>query len=144
MFGASSVAMICRVPRPLSRATSTNSRVFNEKVRFLRREHLDRTRAFYERHGGKTIIIARFVPIVRTFAPFVAGVGTMQYGRFLAYNVVGGIVWVVLFVLGGYLFGNIPVVKENFTIVILAIIVVSLLPLVVEWFRHRRGGASAA
>jgi len=119
-------------------------RVFNEKVRFLRREHLDRTRVFYERHGGKTIIIARFVPIVRTFAPFVAGVGTMQYGRFLAYNVVGGIVWVVLFVLGGYLFGNIPVVKENFTIVILAIIVVSLLPLVVEWVRHRRGGASAA
>ena len=119
-------------------------RVFNEKVRFLRREHLDRTRVFYERHGGKTIIIARFVPIVRTFAPFVAGVGTMQYGRFLAYNVVGGIVWVVLFVLGGYLFGNIPVVKENFTIVILAIIVVSLLPLVVEWLRHRRGGASAA
>ena len=119
-------------------------RVFNEKVRFLRREHLERTRVFYERHGGKTIIIARFVPIVRTFAPFVAGVGTMQYGRFLAYNVVGGIVWVVLFVLGGYLFGNIPVVKENFTIVILAIIVVSLLPLVVEWVRHRRGGASAA
>ena len=119
-------------------------RVFNEKVRFLRREHLERTRVFYERHGGKTIIIARFVPIVRTFAPFVAGVGTMQYGRFLAYNVVGGIVWVVLFVLGGYLFGNIPVVKENFTIVILAIIVVSLLPLLIEWLRHRRGGASAA
>ena len=118
-------------------------RVFNEKVRFLKREHLDRTHAFYERHGGKTIIIARFVPIVRTFAPFVAGVGTMAYGRFLAYNVVGGVVWVVLFVAGGYLFGNIPVVKENFSVVILAIIVLSLMPIVVEWYRHRRGGASA-
>ena len=118
-------------------------RVFNEKVRFLKREHLDRTHAFYERHGGKTIIIARFVPIVRTFAPFVAGVGTMAYGRFLAYNVVGGAVWVVLFVAGGYLFGNIPVVKENFSVVILAIIVLSLMPIVVEWYRHRRGSASA-
>ena len=118
-------------------------RVFNENVRFLKREHLDRTHAFYERHGGKTIIIARFVPIVRTFAPFVAGVGTMAYGRFLAYNVVGGVVWVVLFVAGGYLFGNIPVVKENFSVVILAIIVLSLMPIVVEWYRHRRGDASA-
>jgi membrane-associated protein len=118
-------------------------RVFNEKVRFLRREHLDRTHAFYSKHGGKTIIIARFVPIVRTFAPFVAGVGTMAYGRFLAYNVVGGVAWVLLFVLGGYLFGNIPMVKENFSVVILAIIVLSLVPLVVEWLRTRRGGASA-
>jgi len=118
-------------------------RVFNEKVRFLKREHLDRTHAFYEKHGGKTIIIARFVPIVRTFAPFVAGVGTMAYRRFVAYNVVGGIAWVLLFVLGGYLFGNIPMVKENFSVVILAIIVLSLLPLVVEWLRARRPGASA-
>ena len=113
-------------------------RVFNEKVRFLKREHLDRTHAFYEKHGGKTIILARFVPIVRTFAPFVAGVGTMAYGRFLAYNVVGGIVWVLLFVLGGYLFGNIPVVKENFSIVILIIIAISLLPIVYEFVRGRR------
>ncbi|HKQ97531.1 MAG TPA: DedA family protein [Candidatus Polarisedimenticolia bacterium] len=118
-------------------------RVFNEKIRFLKREHLDRTHAFYEKHGGKTIIIARFVPIVRTFAPFVAGVGTMSYARFLAYNVVGGIVWVVLFVMGGYLFGNIPVVRENFSVVILAIIVLSLMPIVVEWVRHRRSTASA-
>ena len=119
-------------------------RVFNEKVRFLRREHLDRTHAFYEKHGGKTIIIARFVPIVRTFAPFVAGVGTMAYGRFLAYNVVGGVTWVLLFVLAGFWFGNIPAVKENFSLVILGIIVVSLLPLVVEWFRQRRPPATAA
>jgi membrane-associated protein len=119
-------------------------RVFSEKVRFLRREHLDRTHAFYEKHGGKTIIIGRFVPIVRTFAPFVAGVGTMAYGRFLAYNVVGGVAWVLLFVLGGYLFGTMQVVKENFSIVILAIIVLSILPIVVEWLRQRRPPASAA
>ncbi len=114
-------------------------RVFHgENVRFLNRKHLDRTHEFYEKYGGKTIIIARFVPIVRTFAPFVAGIGRMSYRRFLAYNVVGGVLWILLFVLGGYFFGNLPVVRRNFTLVIMAIIVLSILPAVVEFVRQRR------
>ncbi len=112
--------------------------------RLLNREYLERTHRFYERHGGKTIIIARFMPIIRTFAPFVAGVGSMNYPRFIVYNVVGGLLWVALFVGGGYLFGNIPVVKRNFTLVIMGIIVVSVLPGVVEYLRHRRRAAAAA
>jgi membrane-associated protein len=114
-------------------------RVFHkEGVRFLNRKHLERTHEFYERHGGKTIIIARFVPIIRTFAPFVAGIGRMSYGRFIAYNVFGGVGWVALLTLGGYFFGNIPIVKKNFSIVIMAIIVVSVLPGVIEFLRQRR------
>ena len=113
-------------------------------TRFLNREHLERTHRFYERHGGKTIIIARFMPIIRTFAPFVAGVGCMNYGRFLLYNVAGGVAWIVIFVYGGYLFGNIPVIKRNFTFVIMAIIVLSVLPGVVEYVRQRRSPAQAA
>jgi membrane-associated protein len=113
-------------------------RVFRENVRFLNRQHLERTHAFYEKHGGKTIVIARFLPIIRTFAPFVAGIGTMSYGRFLAYNVFGGVLWVVGFVLLGYFFGNIPVVKRNFSLVILAIIILSVLPAVWEFWKHRR------
>jgi membrane-associated protein len=108
-----------------------------EGVRFLNREYLDRTHRFYERHGAKTIVIARFVPIIRTFAPFVAGIGRMSYGRFVTYNVAGGIVWIVSLVVGGYAFGNIPVVQENFTLVIFAIIVLSILPGVIEFLRHR-------
>jgi membrane-associated protein len=117
-------------------------RAFTGDIRFLKREYLDKTRGFYARHGGKTIILARFIPIVRTFAPFVAGVGEMHYGRFLAYNVVGGVVWVTLFVWAGYLFGNIPAVKERFSLVILAIIAVSVLPIALEiikgWLARRR------
>ena len=113
-------------------------RAFSGNMRFLKEEYLDRTRAFYEKHGGKTIIMARFVPIIRTFAPFVAGVGAMSYPRFITYNIVGAILWVVLFVLGGYFFGNIRVVRENFTLVILAIIGISLLPILVESLRARR------
>jgi len=109
-----------------------------EGVRFLNRKHLDRTHEFYERHGGKTIIIARFVPIIRTFAPFVAGIGSMSYGRFIAYNVFGGVGWVAVLTLGGYFFGNIPIVKRNFSIVIMAIIVISMLPGVIEYLRQRR------
>ena len=110
-----------------------------ENVRFLNRKHLERTHEFYERYGGATIIIARFVPIIRTFAPFVAGIGSMTYLRFIAYNVLGGIGWVVLITLGGYFFGNIPVVKEHFSFVIIAIIVISVLPAVAEaWRQHRR------
>lgn len=113
-------------------------RAFRGDIRFLRKEYLDRTHAFYEKHGGKTIILARFVPIIRTFAPFVAGVGAMSYPKFIFYNVAGAVLWVGLFVLGGYFFGNIPVVRENFTLVILAIIAISVLPVAVEALRARR------
>jgi membrane-associated protein len=112
-------------------------RAFGGNVRFLRKEYLDRTHAFYEKHGGKTIILARFVPIIRT-APFVAGVGAMSYPKFLTYNVVGAVLWVGLFVPAGYFFGNIPTVRQNFTLVILAIIAISVLPIVVEAFRSWR------
>ncbi len=113
-------------------------RAFGGDIRFLRKEYLDRTHAFYEKHGGKTIIMARFVPIIRTFAPFVAGVGAMSYPKFIVYNVVGAVLWVGLFVLGGYFFGNISVVRENFTLVILAIIAISVLPIAIETLRARR------
>ena len=106
--------------------------------RFLKREYLDRTHQFYEKYGGKTIIIARFVPIVRTFAPFVAGVGSMTYAKFASYNVTGGLLWVGVCVLAGYAFGNIPVVQENFTLVILGIIFVSILPGIIEFLRQRQ------
>jgi membrane-associated protein len=105
-------------------------------VRFLNKAYLDRTHQFYEKHGGKTIVIARFLPIIRTFAPFVAGIGKMTYSRFFLYNVLGSISWVAIFVLGGYYFGNLPAVKNNFTIVVFAIIIISMLPVVIEYFRH--------
>ena len=108
-----------------------------EKSPFLNKEYLYRTHRFYEKYGGKTIILARFIPIIRTFAPFVAGIGSMTYRRFILYNISGGIAWVVIFVLGGYLFGNIPVVKQNFSLVIFAIIILSVLPGIVEFLRHR-------
>ncbi len=108
-----------------------------ENVRFLNKKHLERTHAFYERYGGKTIIIARFVPIVRTFAPFVAGIGSMSYGRFITYNVIGGIAWVAICVFAGYFFGNLEIVKKNFSLVIIAIVLISVLPMVVEFIRNR-------
>jgi membrane-associated protein len=117
-------------------------RVFTDKVRFLKHEHLVRTHEFYERHGGKTIFLARFVPIIRTFAPFVAGIGAMSYRRFLAYNVVGGVTWVALFLYAGYFFGRLPFIQDNFTLVILAIVFLSLVPLAFEWLRSRRAGAA--
>ena len=113
-------------------------RAFSGNVRFLRKDYLDRTHAFYEKHGGKTIILARFVPIIRTFAPFVAGVGAMSYPKFITYNVVGAVLWVGLFVPAGYFFGNIPTVRENFTLVILAIVALSVLPIAMEAIRARR------
>ena len=109
-----------------------------EEARFFKKEYLERTHAFYEKHGGKTIIIARFVPIIRSFAPFVAGIGRMSYGRFLAFNVVGGVGWVVLLVGAGYFFGTIPVVQENYSIAVLAIIAISTVPIAVEYLKHRR------
>lgn len=111
--------------------------VFTRESRFLRKDYLDRTHQFYEKHGGKTIVLARFIPIIRTFAPFVAGIGTMSYRRFLAYNVAGGVAWVLSFVLAGYYFGNIPQVKKNLSLVIVGIVIVSVLPIVIEYLRHR-------
>jgi len=113
-------------------------RAFSGNVRFLRQDYLERTHAFYEKHGGKTIILARFVPIIRTFAPFVAGVGAMSYPRFIVYNIIGAMMWVGLFVPLGYFFGNMPTVKDNFSLVILAIIGISVMPIAVEMFRARR------
>ncbi len=117
-------------------------KLFVKKWRILRQDHLDRAHAFYERYGGKAIVFARFIPILRTVVPFVAGVGRMTYPSFVYYNVLGGLIWVTLFLFGGYFFGSIRFVEENFSIVILAIIIVSILPAVVEvtrqWFSHRR------
>jgi membrane-associated protein len=112
-------------------------KAFSGNVRFLKKEYLDRTHEFYEKHGGKTIILARFVPIVRTFAPFVAGVGAMTYGKFITYNVIGGILWVNLFVWLGYFFGNLPFVQNNFEIAILAIIFISVMPMVYEFLKAK-------
>ena len=114
-------------------------RIFRgENVRFLNRKHLEKTHEFFERYGGKTIILARFIPIVRTFAPFVAGMGKMTYRRFMAYNIVGGLVWIFLFVLAGYWFGSWEVVKKNFPLIIVGIVVVSIIPPVIEYLRERR------
>lgn len=115
-------------------------RVFRENYRLLNRKYLERTREFYERHGGKTIFLARFVPIIRTFAPFVAGIGAMSYGRFLAYNFFGGLVWTTGLTLAGYFFGNIPFIKENFSIAIMVIILISVAPMILEYIRHRIRG----
>jgi len=107
-----------------------------ENVRLLNKEYLDRTHQFYEKYGGKTIIIARFVPIIRTFAPFVAGIGSMTYLRFISYNIIGGIAWIAACVFAGFFFGNIPIVKHNFTIVIFVIIFISILPGIIEFIRQ--------
>jgi len=119
-------------------------KVLNGKSRFLKKEYLERTEKFYERYGNKTIVLARFVPIVRTFAPFLAGVGSMSYSKFFTYNVLGAALWVLSFTLAGYFFGNIPTVKKNFTLVIMAIIFLSILPAVIETYRARKEQASVA
>jgi len=123
---------------------SIGERAFSGTIRWLKKEHLDRTHEFYEKHGGKTIILARFIPIIRTFAPFVAGVGSMTYGRFLTYNVVGGIAWVAIFTFMGYFFGNLPFVQKNFELVIFAIIFISFIPPVLEFIKARRESRTAA
>ena len=107
------------------------------KSRFFNPDHLKKTHEFYEKYGGKTIIIARFVPIVRTFAPFVAGVGQMSYRQFIGYNVIGGVLWVSICVFAGYFFGNLPFVKKNFSVVVIVIVLISLLPAVIEYLKHR-------
>lgn len=112
-------------------------KMFKKHSRFLKEEYLERTHKFYEKYGAKTIVLARFVPIVRTFAPFVAGMGSMSYKTFLTYNVVGGIVWVGLFLFGGFWFGNIPIIKNNFAIVTLIIIFLSILPMIIEIIKAR-------
>lgn len=106
--------------------------------RFIKREHLDKTRVFYEKHGGKTIIFARFLPIIRTFAPFVAGIGLMRYRQFMMFSVLGGTAWIVSLTMAGYLFGNIPVVKNNLTLIVIGIAVITLLPALREFIRHRK------
>lgn len=112
--------------------------VFTKKnSRFLKPEYIDKTQSFYDKYGSKTIVIARFVPIVRTFAPFVAGIGKMKYAVFISYNVIGGLAWIGICVLAGYLFGTIPIVKDNFTLVVLGIIALSILPAVIEVLKHR-------
>jgi membrane-associated protein len=112
-------------------------RAFTGEIKWLKKEYLDRTHAFFEKHGGKTIFLARFVPIIRTFAPFVAGVGEMTYGYFISYNIFGGTVWVALFTFTGYFFGNIPLVRNNFELVIVVIVLISLVPVLVEWWKAR-------
>ncbi|MDP4127107.1 MAG: DedA family protein [Bacillota bacterium] len=107
-------------------------------TRLFKKEHLERTQLFYEKHGGKTIIIARFVPVIRTFAPFVAGIGKMNYFRFLSYNLIGGLGWVIIVLLSGCLFGNLPVVRNNFSLVVLAIIFISILPAIITYFKEKR------
>ena len=118
-------------------------KAFSGRYKILKKEYLEKTQAFYVKHGGKTIIYARFVPIIRTFAPFVAGIGTMSYGKFASYNVIGAVVWVVSFLLLGYFFGGLPIIKENFTLVIFAIIILSILPPVIEYFREKLKSAKS-
>ena len=119
-------------------------RIFRQDTgMFLNKSHLARAQHFYEKHGGKTIIIARFAPIIRTFAPFVAGVGHMHYGRFASYNVIGGVLWVCSFLFAGHFFGNLPQVKSHFHVVIIAIIAISLVPVALEWWKRLRASRQA-
>lgn len=113
-------------------------KVYTSEIKWIKKEYIDRTQKFYEKHGGKTILLARFVPIIRTFAPFVAGIGKMSYGYFISYNFIGGILWVLIFTSVGYFFGNIPFIKHNFSLVIMAIILISIVPMLIEAWKASR------
>jgi membrane-associated protein len=117
-------------------------RVFRDDARIMKTEYLRRTEKFYAKHGGKTIILARFIPIVRTYAPFVAGASRMDYPKFLSFNIIGGVAWITLFLFAGYFFGNIPFIQKNFEYVVIAIILVSVVPVLIEWLKHRRERAA--
>ena len=123
---------------------ATLGRRISPDNRFIKKEYLEKTKEFYDRHGPKTIVLARFVPIVRTFAPFMAGIGYMGYRQFALYNVAGGLLWIATMTLSGYLFGNLPIVEEYFELVVLGVIAISLLPIVIEWVRNRRRRRSDA
>ncbi|MEJ2412760.1 MAG: DedA family protein [Anaerolineales bacterium] len=144
IIGLLSVAAVLGDTVNYSIGAYIGERAFSGEIKFLKKEHLDQTQEFYEKHGGKTIILARFIPIIRTFAPFVAGVGTMTYSHFIAYNVIGGITWVTLFTSLGYFFGNIPFVKKNFELVIFVIIAISFVPAFYEFFKARKEAKLAA
>lgn len=113
-------------------------KVFHSESKFFKKEYLDRTHKFYEKYGGKTIILARFVPIIRTFAPFVAGIGSMSYGKFIIYNIVGGVLWVAIFVYSGYFLGTLTIVKNNFSLVVIVIILISVVPIITEYLKHKK------
>ena len=117
--------------------SKVGEKVFTTEIKWIKKEYILKTQEFFAKHGGKTIFLARFVPIIRTFAPFVSGVGKMSYGYFLSYNIIGGITWVAIFVTAGFFFGNIPIIKENFSLVIIAIIILSLVPAGIEAFKSR-------
>ena len=137
LFGLLSVAAILGDTINYWIGNYIGDRAFSGNIRWLKQEYLKQTHEFYEKHGGKTIILARFVPIIRTFAPFVAGVGSMTYTRFISYNIFGGVIWVAIFTFMGYFFGNLPFVKDNFELVIFAIIFISFIPPVYEFFKAR-------
>ncbi len=144
LFGLLAVAAVLGDTINYSIGAYIGERAFSGNIKFLKQEHLERTQKFYDKHGGKTIILARFIPIIRTFAPFVAGVGTMKYSRFISFNVIGGVLWVALFISLGYFFGTIPVVAEHFELVIFAIIFISFIPPVLEFFKARREARESA
>jgi membrane-associated protein len=118
--------------------------VYDGHIRWVKKEYLDRTHTFYEKHGNMTIFLARFVPIIRTFAPFVAGVGRMSYKHFISYNIIGGIIWPAIFLFGGYFFGTIPFVQDHFSLVVIAIVVISFIPAVVEFIKAKKDSSKAA
>ncbi len=143
LFGLLAIAAISGDTLNYSIGKLLGKKVFERESRLIRKKHLLRTQEFYEKYGGKTIIISRFIPIIRTFAPFVAGIGTMNYGRFISFNVIGGIAWTAIFLFAGYALANVAWVRDNFSFITLSIIFISVLPLVVElgvqWRRSRKG-----
>jgi membrane-associated protein len=146
LYAALAVAAIAGDSVNYSIGKAVGEKIFRQNAKILKKEYLDKTHRFFEKYGNKAIVLARFVPLMRTFVPFVAGVGKMSYSRFIVYNITGGLIWVTIFVLGGYFFGNIPIVKKNFILVIMAIVTLSLVPAVMEFLKHiprRRPGTES-